>query len=156
MMRLMERVQNLVDTRVVQQLLGVGFEFTAVATGLPPNGDLTNVFLDDVSINIPVDAPPMDCEMDGVPDSSDNCWTFDNADQRDTDGDGHGNRCDGDFNQDCIINAGDLGFFRSVFFSTDVDADLDGDGSVNFADLGILRALFFRVPGPSAAGALCN
>jgi hypothetical protein len=35
-----------------------------------------------------------------VPDNQDNCTGKANSDQRDTDLDGYGNACDGDFNQD--------------------------------------------------------
>ena len=39
----------------------------------------------------------------------DNCTLLENADQRDTDGDGFGNICDGDFNNDGVVNIPDLG-----------------------------------------------
>jgi len=45
-----------------------------------------------------------------------------NPEQRDTDTDGYGNRC---------------------------DADFDNSGFVNFADLAIFRQLFGAAPGPS-------
>ncbi|MFK8015133.1 MAG: thrombospondin type 3 repeat-containing protein [Gammaproteobacteria bacterium] len=93
-----------------------------------------------------------DTDEDGVSDASDNCTMVANAAQRDSDNDGHGNFCDADFNNDCIVNAVDLGQFRQVFFTADADADLNGDGAVNAADLGLLRVLFFEVPGPSAEG----
>lgn len=51
---------------------------------------------------------------------------------------------------DGIVHALDLGLFRSVFFSGDLDADFNGDGVVNPIDLGILRSGFFHPPGPSA------
>ena len=72
-----------------------------------------------------------------------------NADQRDTNGDGFGNICDPDLDNDGITNFIDLGTMRSVFFSADPDADFNGDGVVNFVDLGIMRSLFFQPPGPS-------
>lgn len=97
-----------------------------------------------------------DTDGDGVADDADNCTFEANPSQLDTDGDGHGNRCDADLNQDCIVNPVDLGIIRSVFFSADPDADLNGDGVVNPIDLGIFRALFFGTPGPSAPGSLCN
>ncbi len=40
------------------------------------------------------DAPPVDADNDGVPDSSDNCPLVANADQADADGDGIGDACD--------------------------------------------------------------
>ena len=91
-----------------------------------------------------------DIDNDGVPDSMDNCSEVANADQRDTDGDGFGNRCDADLNNDLSINFIDLGLLKSVFFSADPDADFDGSGAVNFVDLGIMKATFFGAPGPGA------
>lgn len=55
------------------QATNVGFEFLADATGIPPNIDLTNVMLDDVSINRPLVPPippvPSVCTEDAVPDT---------------------------------------------------------------------------------------
>ena len=53
--------------------------------------------------------PVIDRDGDGIPDTSDNCTLVANADQRDTDGDGYGNRCDGDFDNDLKVNAFDVG-----------------------------------------------
>lgn len=90
-----------------------------------------------------------DGDMDGIPFNLDNCMLVNNPDQRDSNGDGFGNECDADLNNDCIVNTIDLGLFRSVFFTADADADFNGDGIVNVIDLGRLRTLFFQVPGPS-------
>lgn len=103
-----------------------------------------------------------DTDGDAVPDEADNCSVVANGPndaptagpaQNDTDGDGFGNRCDGDFNNDCIVNPLDLGILRSVFFSVAPDADLNGDGIVNPIDLGLFRTLFFGAPGPSGVAA---
>ncbi|MFK7886035.1 MAG: choice-of-anchor B family protein [Gammaproteobacteria bacterium] len=90
-----------------------------------------------------------DADADGIDNSVDNCATVSNPDQRDTDGDGFGNACDTDLNNDGITNVIDLGLLRQVFFTADVNADFDGDGVVNVVDLGILRQRFFTAPGPS-------
>ena len=90
-----------------------------------------------------------DGDTDGVIDLFDNCVMTANADQRDSNGDGFGNVCDADLDDDCIVNATDLGLFKAVFFTTDSDADFNGDGIVNAIDLGVLRTLFFGTPGPS-------
>jgi hypothetical protein len=90
-----------------------------------------------------------DSDGDEVADNLDNCTLEPNPDQRDTNGDGYGNRCDPDLDDDGIVDFEDLGLFKSVFLSTDADADFDGDGVVNFTDLGITKAYFFRPPGPS-------
>jgi len=97
-----------------------------------------------------------DVDGDGAPDTADNCTVVANADQLDGDADGFGNACDGDFNNDCIVNIVDLGILRTLFFSTDAQADLNGDGVVNIVDLGILRTLFFLPPGPSSIPNVCD
>ena len=97
-----------------------------------------------------------DTDGDGVEDTLDNCITIANADQLDSNGDGFGNRCDADLNNDCTVNFVDLGLLRSVFFGADADADLSGDGVVNFIDLGVMRSLFFQPPGPSGVPNGCG
>ncbi|MFK7886495.1 MAG: peptidoglycan DD-metalloendopeptidase family protein [Gammaproteobacteria bacterium] len=91
-----------------------------------------------------------DSDSDGVQDHLDNCMVHANASQIDADGDGFGNACDADFNNDGIVNVIDLGTLRTAFFSTNALTDLNADGTVNVVDLGVLRTLFFQPPGPSA------
>ena len=101
-------------------------------------------------------SPPSspDADGDGIPDTTDNCLDIANADQRDTNNDGFGNRCDPDFNNDGIVNFVDLLAMQVAFFSTpaspawDEDIDLDGSGGINFADLSIMQDFFFGPPGP--------
>ena len=89
-----------------------------------------------------------DTDGDGVPDANDNCIEVANADQRDTDNDGYGNICDADFNNDGIVDASDLAYFRSRYRTTDPDANLNGNGIVDAGDLSIFRSLYMKPPGP--------
>lgn len=98
----------------------------------------------------------VDTDGDCIDDASDNCVLVANPDQRDADADGYGNACDADLSQDCLVNAIDLGIFRSLFFSANVTADFNGDGVVNLVDLGIMRSAFFEAPGPSSHSTACN
>ena len=91
----------------------------------------------------------IDTDGDGVPDIDDNCTLVANPLQRNTNGDDFGNYCDPDLNDDGIVNAIDLGLFKSVFFTADANADLNGDGTVNAIDLGIFKGFFFLPPGPA-------
>jgi hypothetical protein len=100
-----------------------------------------------------------DQDHDGVGDPRDNCIAIANADQRDTDLDGFGNRCDGDFDDNLVVNALDLGTFNLGYLKQQgdplysPDLDLDGNGIVNAIDRGIFRATYLRAPGPS--GRVC-
>ncbi|MFK7885842.1 MAG: DUF4215 domain-containing protein [Gammaproteobacteria bacterium] len=90
-----------------------------------------------------------DFDLDGIPDNVDNCTNTANSSQLDTDGDGFGNACDADLDNNCIVNVIDLGIFRTLFFQPNNQADFDGNGITNVIDLGIFRTLFFQPPGPS-------
>ncbi len=86
---------------------------------------------------------------DTIADALDNCSLVANEEQRDTDSDGIGNRCDPDLNNDGIINFADLAIFKSNMGTADSDSDFTGDGVVNYDDLMILRKMFGSAPGPS-------
>ncbi|NNF61249.1 MAG: hypothetical protein HKN06_07965 [Gammaproteobacteria bacterium] len=97
----------------------------------------------------------LDVDCDGVAAGTDNCLVVPNTPQRDTDGDGFGNRCDADLNNDNIVDLNDLAIFRAAFLTTPADAawnpdaDLDGNDSVGLQDLAIVRQLFLLPPGPN-------
>ena len=101
-----------------------------------------------------------DSDADGAYDSQDNCIDVANGpllldaggnSQRDTDGDGYGNICDGDLdNSGGIVNFADLAAFKLMFGTTNADGDLNGSGGiVNFADLARFKTLFGKPPGRS-------
>ncbi len=94
----------------------------------------------------------VDTDGDGIADDVDNCTTDVNPAQLDTDGDGHGNACDADLNNDCTVNFVDLGLLRTQFFQPGQASDFNGDGITNFVDLGIFRLKIFQPVGPSPAG----
>jgi hypothetical protein len=95
----------------------------------------------------------VDTDGDGSADGSDNCTLLANADQRDTDGDGLGNLCDPDLDNDGVVNFTDLALLKAAFYSSDSHADFNGDGAVNFLNLATLKAFFFAPPGPSGLAA---
>jgi arylsulfatase A-like enzyme len=100
-----------------------------------------------------------DQDHDGIGDPRDNCLTVANADQRDTDLDGYGNLCDGDFDDTGVVNIADVNTFIRTYGKGqgspgyDADADLDGDGGVNVVDLNLFRNMYSDTPGPS--GRVC-
>ncbi len=107
-------------------------------------------------------AAAIDADVDGVDDLVDNCLASANPDQRDTDGDGIGNLCDQDVNNDCQVNFGDLAQLKEAFISDpgspnwNEDVDFNGDNLVNFGDLALMKQRFLTAPGPSGAQNLCS
>ncbi len=104
----------------------------------------------------------VDNDGDDIDDAVDNCAEVANPDQRDTNGDGIGNACDADLDNDCNVAFGDLALFKAAFFPAEyvADADFDGDGLVNFGDLALLKSTFHSGampgPGPGAPGNACE
>jgi len=101
-----------------------------------------------------------DTDGDGIPDVLDKC-TLDSrnvAASCDTDIDGYGNPCDGDFDQNGAINSTDFGTYFVPAFKGGSSArgqDMDCNGSVISSDFGgffvpkFKGALGGAVPGPS-------
>lgn len=104
----------------------------------------------DVEFAGSVVAPPApDSDGDGVADNLDNCKLVVNANQRDTDGDGYGNICDPDFNQNKLVEPLDLNSLKAQFGKASPNHDLNGNGVVDPVDLNILKSYWGKAPGPS-------
>jgi subtilisin family serine protease len=97
-----------------------------------------------------------DDDGDGACDSEDNCLARANPEQTDTDADGFGNVCDGDFDNDGLTLPSDFEIFDRDFSETGIDSgvgtDMDGDGLVLPNDFELWQAQFESggLPGPSA------
>ena len=94
-------------------------------------------------------AAAVDTDGDGIDDAFDNCTLEPNPDQWDSNGDGFGNFCDTDLDNNGITNGIDLGILKTQLRTPGPDADFNGDGVVNGLDLGILRSNLRQPPGPS-------
>jgi len=100
-----------------------------------------------------------DSDGDELADNLDNCILDANGPlmpdsggnvQLDTDGDGFGNLCDPDFNNNGIVDVIDFSILKSVFASTAAsEQDLNGNGVVDVFDFSKLKSLFGKAPGPS-------
>lgn len=101
-----------------------------------------------------------DADNDGVSDSLDNCVNVPNAAPAncDTDMDGYGNRCDGDFDNNFATTSGDFtGTWLPAFTMSAVGtkgADMDCNGAVTSGDFtGTWLPLFtMNTLGPSGLG----
>jgi uncharacterized protein (TIGR03790 family) len=118
-----------------------------------------NAYIGDplMQIEKPFAAVP-DRDGDGVPDAKDDCRDLPNADQRDTDGDGFGNQCDADFDNDGVVRRMGSGGSPSDLVRIDrakgtklyvPDFDLDGDGEVDEKDAAAAGMFCDLPPGPS-------
>jgi hypothetical protein len=109
----------------------------------------------------------VDNDSDGIVDLEDNCIDVPNGplipdagsnSQVDTDGDGYGNMCDGDLNNDGSTNTLDLNLYKLAHRTSPGDtnynanADFNGDVVINTLDLNIYKSLHRKPPGPSCCG----
>jgi len=117
-----------------------GFRFYALA-----------VHPGDIGSELETGDDEMDTDGDGISDVEDNCTLISNPTQLDADGDGYGNRCDADLDDDKLVTFKDRKLFKAEFNlpSPDPIIDFNGDGLVNRTDSIIFWELFGSPPGPS-------
>jgi hypothetical protein len=97
-----------------------------------------------------------DFDLDGVVDELDNCSETPNTEQDDTDGDGCGNLCDADYDQNGVVGFGDFGIFAELCFKyspspNEVVCHVEPipGCTCGFGDFGFFAGAFGEVPGPS-------
>jgi hypothetical protein len=116
----------------------------------------TGVFYDNLSFAVATDT-----DGDGVPDVLDNCKLIPNPTQLDANGDGYGNQCDADLDNNGSVTATDFAILRGALGKnpatdpTAAAADLDVNGSVTATDFAILRKALGSPPGPSGLHPNC-
>ena len=100
----------------------------------------------------------VDTDGDGVQQNIDNCPGESNSDQTDTDRDGHGNACDGDFDQNGLVGLSDFGAL-SATFGLDVgdpayneNVNCDGTTIIGLADFGCFSKQFNNGLGGGGVG----
>jgi 1,4-alpha-glucan branching enzyme len=102
-----------------------------------------------------------DADADGICDAKDGCTAKATRFTADADGDGFGNACDADLNNDGVVGIPDFAIFLQHFGGSDALADFDGDGSVGAWDFVFFRQSLGLAPGPSGlacagTGTLCT
>ena len=137
---------DLSDPLLNGQVLQFGFQSTSQLFGN------TGVYYDNIFFGVDADA-------DGAPNIADNCRLVANntgaGAQADSDADGFGNRCDGDFNNNTVVNSQDYVLFRQQLGQpSDAPvfnrADINANGVVNSQDYVLFRGLLGSPPGPGA------
>ncbi len=99
--------------------------------------------------------PAVDIDGDGDFDWLDNCILHSNAAQIDSDGDGCGNRCDSDYDQNGAVGISDFTLWSNALgdkapgppFNAAIDAD--ENGAIGIGDFAAWSNSFGGPPGPS-------
>jgi hypothetical protein len=106
----------------------------------------------------PCGSHPEDMDSDGICDALDNCKLLAVV-TCDTDSDGYGNHCDGDFDQSGFVTAADFGGIWLVDFGIGLDqgtgTDMDCSGFVTAGDFGSLWLPQFTLGTPGPSGLAC-
>lgn len=137
-----------------QIFMALGVDAADNVYALSPQAD-TPLFGIPPSTLIPDPVP--DSDGDGIPDASDDCPFYPNFGQEDANGDGYGNLCDPDFDDDGIVGTPDYISLVSRWGSLLGDPgyaavyDLDSDGTIGMAEYLALLDAFGGPPGLRSA-----
>jgi len=105
--------------------------------GIADDGDLSGVTGDNK------------CTAGNTTNCDDNCCLTPNSGQQDTDGDGYGNMCDADLDNNGNVGVSDFNIFKSAWFSNvsnsnwNPAADFDSYNNIGVSDFNILKTRWF-------------
>jgi hypothetical protein len=119
---------------------------------LRPNGTFPDIGADEGQSGGGSGGGPLaviDSDGDGVLDSADNCTLVANPGQEESDGDIYGDACDADFNNDGVVDFGDVMVALGLINQPGPKADFDQNGVVNFGDITHLLGMLNTPSGPS-------
>ena len=103
----------------------------------------------------PADGPAPDRDGDGIADSADNCLEVANPDQADANGEGYGDACDADYNDDGVVSGSDIAVLAAAFGTRPgqpgwtAEMDRNGNGVIDGSDVSYGSSRFGTAPGPS-------
>lgn len=110
---------------------GAGFQ--SAESIIIPNGNIVDYLYKQPALAFAYENTQLsDIDSDGIADVSDNCIEASNANQFDSDGDGYGNMCDPDINNDGRVDEWD--WYLAYGFSEDYDPYEEDDGDDRFLD----------------------
>ena len=117
-----------------------------------------------IQADLAIAALAQDADADGMGDALDNCTLVANGSgdtvsagpaQNDTDGDGYGNVCDPDFNNNGVVDSNDSSVLFGQFGKDssdpafDPNVDMNGNGVIDSNDASRFFSAFGLPPGPS-------
>jgi hypothetical protein len=142
------------DVQVVQDVAYVTY---GILEGpLAGTGGLVVIEMEPSDVVIdPATDPVPDGDGDGIPDSQDNCLEIANPDQADANGEGFGDACDADYNDDGGVGGSDVAALAAAFGKQpgqpgwNAEMDHNGNGVVDGSDVSFGSSRFGTAPGPS-------
>ncbi len=145
-------------------LIDVAAAYTDLLGCTPGGPDVDGDGIPDACDNCAATVNPrqQDADGDGAGDVCDNCTLLANGPntfpagspliQRDTNADGYGNLCDGDFNNNGIVDPFDFSILKSFLGQPGhPDEDMNGNGIVDPADFSMAKPMLGLPPGPAGA-----
>ena len=125
-------------------------------------GELAGLLVDPNHASAPnIPAANSDEDDDGIANASDNCRELpqDVGQDCDTDQDGYGNMCDGDFDNDAFTSASDFSIWNTDFTTTGLDSgrgtDMNCDGYVDGSDWPFFSVQYTSSGSPGPSGLAC-